>query len=169
MPERNHSTSKKDLVPSNHGIELNRDFTNMIQYGFIEGMFKIKKSGLPDCTQEGMTLARAMHRMGTKMGTDETQDDDFLNWFQLYIAFMTRCNYMATMQGVIVSRQIGEAMDQHGGFIGAVIQPFWMAFEVLVNFCDDIYILATALMGFSNHKDLFNLSLILGKLLKMAF
>ena len=29
-PERNHSTSKTDLVPSNHGVELNRDFTNMI-------------------------------------------------------------------------------------------------------------------------------------------
>ena len=60
-------------------------------------------------------------------------------------------------------------MEERGGFLGAIVRPFWMCLEVLVNFIDDIYILATALMGFTNHYDLFNLSLIMGKILKMCF
>ena len=61
----------ESLVPSDHGIDQNRDFTNMIQYGIVEGMFKVKKSGLPDCTVEGMTIFRATQRMVLKMTTEE--------------------------------------------------------------------------------------------------
>ena len=67
-------------------------------------MFKYKMGGLPDCTQEGMTLVRAASRMAQKMETDEFQDGDYLNIFQLYISFAQRCNYWATFEGVIVSR-----------------------------------------------------------------
>ena len=74
-----------------------RDFTNMIQFGLIEGMFKVKKSGLPDCTTEGLTIFRAAERMALKMTTEEARDDDFINLFQLYLAFATRCNYASTI------------------------------------------------------------------------
>ena len=41
----------EDLIPNDRGIKIsNRDFTNMIQYGLIDGMFKYKMGGLPDCT-----------------------------------------------------------------------------------------------------------------------
>ena len=81
-PERKHRDRRpEDLIPSDHGIELNRDFTNLIQYGLIEGMFRVKKSGLPDCIDEGMTIFRATRRMSAKMQTEETRDDDFLNLF----------------------------------------------------------------------------------------
>ena len=60
VPERKHHDRRpEDLIPSDHGVELNRDFTNMIQYGLVEGMFKVKYSGLPDCIDEGMTILRA--------------------------------------------------------------------------------------------------------------
>ena len=114
-PERKHHDRRaEDLIPSDHGIELNRDFTNLIQYGLIEGMFRVKKSGLPDCIDEGMTIFRATRRMTAKMQTEEARDDDFLNLFQLYLAFMTRCNYGSTIQGVIVTRQIGEWLSDQG-------------------------------------------------------
>ena len=86
LQDRKHKkTRPEDLVPSNHGIETknsNRDFTNMIQYGLIEGMFKVKMSGLPDCTDEGMTFWRAAGRMTLKMNEGiETTDEDVLNLF----------------------------------------------------------------------------------------
>mmetsp|Transcript_19956 Transcript_19956/g.26937 ORF Transcript_19956/g.26937 Transcript_19956/m.26937 type:complete len:84 (+) Transcript_19956:147-398(+) len=83
---------------------MNRDFTNMLQFGLIEGMFKYKMSGVPDCTAEGMTLMRAMNRLSIKMETPQSNDQDFLNIFQLWISFSSRCNYFATIQGVVVSR-----------------------------------------------------------------
>ena len=75
-PER-----KEALIPSDHGIKLNRDFTNMIQYGLIEGLFKVKMSGLPDCTAEGMTIWRASGRLANRMRLEGGQDEDFLNLF----------------------------------------------------------------------------------------
>ena len=67
--ERTHRRAPhpEDLIPSDHDVELNRDFTNMIQYGMIEGMFKIKMSGTPDCTDEGMTMFRAIGRLADRM------------------------------------------------------------------------------------------------------
>ena len=78
---RYQKRNPESLVPSDHGVELNRDFTNMIQYGLVEGMFKVKKSGLPDCTEEGMTIFRASQRMALKMNTEEFREDDYLNLF----------------------------------------------------------------------------------------
>ena len=46
--------------------------------------------------------------MAMKMETEEARDDDYLNLFQLYMAFASRCNDASTIQGVVVSRQIGE-------------------------------------------------------------
>ena len=53
----------------------------MIQYGLIEGMFKVKMSGLPDCTAEGMTIWRASGRLANRMRLEGGQDEDFLNLF----------------------------------------------------------------------------------------
>ena len=44
-------------------------------------MFKYKMSGLPDCTDEGMTLLRAAKGMARKMRTDEETETDLLNMF----------------------------------------------------------------------------------------
>ena len=40
----------EDLIANDRGIEMNRDFTNMLQYGLIDGLFKYKMSGISDCT-----------------------------------------------------------------------------------------------------------------------
>ena len=169
-PERKHHDRRpEDLIPSDHNIDLNRDFTNMIQFGLVEGMFKVKKSGLPDCTEEGMTIFRAAERMAHKMTTEEARDDDFLNLFQLYLAFATRCNYASTIQGVIVSRQIGEWLSDQGSIFDVVFAPLWLVGEVTVNLIDDIYILLTAYLSFKAHKDIFSLSIIVGKIFKIVF
>ena len=141
----------------------------MIQYGFIEGMFKVKKSGLPDCTEEGMSIFRASQRMALKMSTDEFQEDDYLNIFQLYVAFLTRCNYFTTVEGVIVSRYIGEWLEDQAGFIGFILSKIWLVAEITFNAFDDAYILLTALMGWKAHMDFFNASVIAGRVLKICF
>ena len=91
-------------MPSDHGVENNRDFTNEIQYGLIEGMYKVKLGGLPDCTVEGMSIMRAILKLSAKMTTPETTEDDFINLIQLAFGFGARCNYFATVEGIIVSR-----------------------------------------------------------------
>ena len=55
------------------GIEP-RDYSNMVQYGLIQGLFKIKMSGTSDCTDEGMTILRAIIRLATRI-FDLTMDD----------------------------------------------------------------------------------------------
>ena len=96
---KHHKKEKRpeDLIHNDRGKELNRDFTNMVQYGLIDGLFKYKMSGIPDCTAEGMTLMRSARRMHRKMQTDEYQEDDAFNLFQLWLAFSSRCNYFATV------------------------------------------------------------------------
>ena len=117
----------------------------MMQYGLIEGMFKIKLSGLPDCVDEGMTLARAAYGMSKKMETDEYREDDEINLFQLYIAFSQRCNYAATMQGVVVLRQIGEYLESSESWlVGTAFAKMWFIGEFMANFMDDLFVIATA-------------------------
>ena len=164
-----HHNHAEDLVRNDRDIESNRDFTNMIQYGLIEGMFKYKMSGLPDCTMEGMTLLRAIKGMLIKMRTDEKGDTDLLNLFQMYLTFATRCNYWATVEGVVVSQQIGQYLYEAGGFVGNIIAPIWLVMEIAVNMGDDIFVLAQSLMSFLNHWDLWSMSVAIGKIIKMSF
>ena len=70
----------EDLIANDRGIESNRDFTNMVQYGLIDGMFKYKMSGIPDCTNEGMTLWRAIRSLTMKARySPQSNDQDLLN------------------------------------------------------------------------------------------
>ena len=141
----------------------------MIQYGIIEGMFKVKMSGLPDCTAEGMTLWRAAGRLANRMRLEGAVDEDYLNLFQMWLALASRCNYFTTVEGVIVSRQIGETLDHWGGFWSAILAPLWLIAEVAANFLDDVYIILTAFLSWQTHSDFFNFGIILGKVLKICF
>ena len=138
----------EDLIPNDRidDIEKRRDFSNSIQYGLIEGLFKVKKSGLPDCTEEGMTIFRSVGRLANRMEwhPEEATEADFLNLVQLWISLATRCNYMTSLEGIIVSRQIGDWMQDQGGFIGAILSPAWLIAEIFFNGLDDLYILLTA-------------------------
>ena len=82
---------------------------------------------------------------------------------------MTRCNYFTTIEGVIVSRQIGEWLKEQAGLLGYIVSGLWLAAEVTFNAFDDAYVLATGYMGWRSHKDLFNASIIVGRILKMCF
>lgn len=48
--KREKTKRPDELVANDRDIEMNRDFTNMLQYGLIDGMFKYKMSGSSDCT-----------------------------------------------------------------------------------------------------------------------
>ena len=168
-PNRHREVRPQDLLPSDHGVETNRDFTNEIQFGLIEGLYKVKMGGLPDCTIEGMSIMRAILKLGAKIATSKTSEDDILNIVQLSFGFGARCNYFATVQGIIVSRYIATLMLEYGSFLGSIVVPFWRLGEYLTNFIDDLYVILTALTGFSAHTDMFNASLILGKVLKITF
>jgi hypothetical protein len=44
--------------------ESNRDFTNMLQHGFLKGLLKVDLSGQTDCKASGMGLARSIYKVG---------------------------------------------------------------------------------------------------------
>lgn len=46
--------------------ESNRDFSNSLQHGFVQGLLKVSQSGTPDCTTSGLSVARAAYAMGSK-------------------------------------------------------------------------------------------------------
>ena len=67
---------------NDRGIENNRDFSTLIQDGFIYGLFKVTNDhGKSDCVDQGMTVARAAGGIAYKIATntDRTEQD----WFNL--------------------------------------------------------------------------------------
>ena len=59
-----------------------------------------------------MTIFRSVGRLANRMEwyPEEATEADFLNLVQLWISLATRCNYMTSLEGIIVSRQIGDWM-----------------------------------------------------------
>ena len=51
--------------------------------------------------------------------------------------------------------------------IGRILSGFWLIGEILINAFDDALVITTAVMGFSNHYDVFTLGIILGKVTKI--
>ena len=73
------------------------------------------------------------------------------------------------MQGLIVSRQIGEWLNSQGGFYDTILAPVWLFIETIANTIDNTLVITNALLGLWSHKDLFNLSLCLGIVFKIVF
>ena len=44
--------------------ESNRDFTNMLQHGFLKGLLKVDLSGQTDCRASGLGLVRSIYKVG---------------------------------------------------------------------------------------------------------
>ena len=57
--------------------ETNRDFSNMLQDGFIYGAFKVTQGrGKLDCIDEGMTIMRAVAGLFWKTFVDKTEKNE---------------------------------------------------------------------------------------------
>lgn len=84
------------------------------------------------------------------------------------MVFEQRCNYLASLEGIVLSRKIGRSLRTLDGVgIGRIFSSFWLIGEILTNLIDDSLVLATASMGFSKHYDLFTFGIIVGKVTKM--
>ena len=91
-----------------------------------------------------------------------------MNGFEFLMVFEQRCNYLASLEGIVLSRKIGRSLSTLDGVgIGRIFSGFWMIGEILINVLDDSLVLATASMGFSKHYDLFTFGIIVGKVTKM--
>ena len=65
---------------NDRGIENNRDFRNLIQDGFIYGLFKVTNDhGKSDCVDQGMTVARAAGGILYKIATNTHRTE--MDWF----------------------------------------------------------------------------------------
>ena len=60
-------------------------------------------------------------------------------------------------------------LKHKGGIIGGIVAKLWRLNDLFWNGIDDLFILLMAVSGFFQHYDLFNLSVILGKCLKISF
>jgi len=89
-----------------------------------------------------------------------------LNALQWWVIFETRCNYLATLEGVVITYQWKKVATnvQHGK---KIVKYATTGIELLLNTIDDGMILAFAWLSFSQHQDLFNVGLILGRACKM--
>lgn len=59
------------------------------------------------------------------------------------MVFEYRCNYLATLEGVVLSRKIGRSLANLDGIgFGRILSTFWLLGEILVNVVDDALVLA---------------------------
>ena len=87
-------------TPNDRGLENNRDFSTMIQDGFIYGMFKVTGDrGKLDCVDEGLTIARGLVGMiKRRFVTREYYTEmDIINIGEWAMTLSERCNYHATI------------------------------------------------------------------------
>ena len=159
---------------NDRGIENNRDFSTLIQDGFIYGMFKVTNDhGKVDCVNQGMTVARVVVGLLYKIATKQERTEmDWFNVAEFVVELSERCNYHATIQGLVVSKMIRDRIDIaliHHRRWAAVIRSSLLIYESMVNIMDDTLVMAMAGMGFYQHMDGYNLFVIFGKGIKMCY
>lgn len=77
---------------------------------------------------------------------------------------MQKCNYQATLEGLIISHHAMNFLHEHdgAGFLGLVAQLL-LVNEMLANALDDAMTLAVTMIGFNQHKDPWAFGVLLGK------
>ena len=77
----------------------NRNFSNAIQMGLLEGMMKVSTGGKVDCLDEGMTILRGLVRLIYKLNftADDHTDMDARNIVEMIVVLTMRCNYHSTI------------------------------------------------------------------------
>ena len=149
---------KSDLLEVNdRGLENNRDFSTMIQDGLIFGMFKVTNNrGRLDCVDEGLTIARAIVRLGYRIFVSKEYETemDFYNLAEWIFALSEKCNYHSTIQGLVVNRilrdSILESMRGHKHWI-KFSDYVIVGWESVVNMIDDSVVMAKAAIGLYTH------------------
>ncbi len=78
---------------------------------------------------------------------------------------MSKCNYHASLEGLVVSANIRQVLRRKSNYGHWA----WLGYEIFVNAVDDAWVIYSSAYSFYLHWDLFNLSVIVGKIIKIAF
>jgi hypothetical protein len=87
---------------------------------------------------------------------------------ELIVVFISRCNYLATLEGLILSKHFINYLKKRFGSFGGILADLWRLHVMFVNVIDDGIVISLSIISAWQHKDLFNLGLLLGKALKLA-
>ena len=163
------------FTPNDRGLENNRDFSTMIQDGFIYGAFKVTGNrGKLDCVDEGLTIARGMYGIAYRrfVSREYYTEMDVFNLAEWAMTLSERCNYHATIQGIIVAqivqKHISDRFEGHRKW-QKFINFCMLSYEGAVNMIDDSVVMAMAGLGFYSHGDPYNAAIIVGKVVKMCY
>ena len=136
-------------------------------------MLKVSESGKVDCLHEGLTLMRGAGSLVHKMLAYDapiTTDLDWQNLLELGVVITSRCNYVATVEGLVVSHMLHTLVTKGTEAWWKKVLG-WLVFgtEVLINLFDDVIVIAMAAASFWQNFDLYNPSIVMGKILKLMF
>jgi hypothetical protein len=87
---------------------------------------------------------------------------------ELIVVFISRCNYVATLEGLILSKHFRNYLNKRYGSFGGILSSIWWLHVNIMNVIDDGMVISLSLISVWQHKDLFNLGLLLGKALKLT-
>ena len=117
-----------------------------------------------------MTILRGLLRLLFKLNftQDDHTDMDAKNIMEMLIVLTMRCNYHSTIQGIVVS-QIGTRiiMDTWPEPWNLITADILFLYEVAITMIDDGVCLFIAGWRFVLHRDPYNISLIVGKIVKI--
>ena len=108
--------------------------------------------GKVDCVDEGMTIMRGTVNLLYKIITNTNKTEmDLYNLAEWLFTLSDRCNYHATIQGLVVFRMIRDRVD-----VALIRHPKWrkfinvclISYEAGVNMIDDSIVVAMASIGF---------------------
>lgn len=89
---------------------------------------------------------------------------------QFGLSFESKCNYWATLEGVVLGHHLREWLKQRDGTgFGRIIAFSFLLQELVFNGVDDLIVLMAAFQSLSTRGgDIFDAGLILGKLSKIT-
>ena len=70
-----------------------------------------------------------------------------MNAVEFAIILETRCNYFATLEGVVLSHRIMNWLSDIQT-VGPLFHYSWLASEIIFNFLDDVLVLSFVMLSF---------------------
>ena len=172
-----------------------RNSWTQFEYGMMEGLLKVDRVGSEsDCMSEGTEIFSAWTKMLYKLALQISEDGnekdihtvdglikmttktDFLIWtdvFGLTVDLMYRCNYGATLQGIIFNKMVIDTM-----FYLPDVIPYWLKcilfFIMLIplyadTIFDDFLGYNIVFSRWKIHEDWFDTGIAMGKMVRMVF
>ena len=94
---------------------------------------------------------------------------DGINLLEILADFIPRCNYAASLEGLIIIRYVKNWLDRETHILPHVAYYFLLIWEIIANVIDDAIVYARAGYGLFIHWDPYDLAKIVGKIIKFVF